>query len=115
MIKLPEHVQSASFKEHHLSPCLSFSPIARYPCRPRYFGKDAMVCVCNANYCDTVDPVLLPPVGQYLKYVTTKAGQRLEPSLGTFRLNHTQSGSASRLYRLPTGWGSPAEEPQPLT
>ncbi|KAJ6626111.1 hypothetical protein lerEdw1_014762 [Lerista edwardsae] len=66
---------------------------ASRPCIPKYFRKNAMVCVCNATYCDTMDPVLLPPVGHYLKYETTKAGQRLEPSTGKFGLNRTQSGS----------------------
>uniref|UniRef100_A0A8B9IBZ2 Glucosylceramidase n=1 Tax=Anser brachyrhynchus TaxID=132585 RepID=A0A8B9IBZ2_9AVES len=30
------------------------------PCSPKYFGRDSMVCVCNATYCDTLDPVVLP-------------------------------------------------------
>ncbi|KAJ6626114.1 hypothetical protein lerEdw1_014760, partial [Lerista edwardsae] len=72
---------------------LSSSPAARYPCKPKYVGKDALLCVCNATYCDTMDPLLLPPVGHYLKYQTTKAGLRLEPSLGRFQLEPTKSGT----------------------
>uniref|UniRef100_A0A670ZPX6 Glucosylceramidase n=1 Tax=Pseudonaja textilis TaxID=8673 RepID=A0A670ZPX6_PSETE len=41
-----------------------------------------MVCVCNATYCDTVDPVSLPDVGYYVKYTTSRDGQRLERSEG---------------------------------
>lgn len=71
---------------------LSFSPLARYPCQPKYVGKDAMLCVCNATYCDTMDPVVFPPVGHYLKYQTTKAGLRLEPGQGRFQLQPTKTG-----------------------
>ncbi|XP_025026952.1 glucosylceramidase-like [Python bivittatus] len=55
---------------------------ASQPCIPKFFGKNAMVCVCNATYCDTLDPVSLPDVGNYLTYTTSLAGQRLERSEG---------------------------------
>lgn len=55
------------------------------PCSPKYFGRDAMVCVCNATYCDTLDPLVLPAVGSYVKYESSKAGKRLERSEGRFQ------------------------------
>ncbi|XP_040982335.1 lysosomal acid glucosylceramidase-like isoform X2 [Aquila chrysaetos chrysaetos] len=55
------------------------------PCSPKYFGRDAMVCVCNATYCDTLDPVVLPALGTYVKYESSKAGKRLERSEGSFQ------------------------------
>ncbi|KAM9368391.1 uncharacterized protein LRP34_011600 [Phaethornis superciliosus] len=55
------------------------------PCSPKYFGRDAMVCVCNATYCDTLDPVILPAPGTYVKYESSKAGKRLERSEGNFQ------------------------------
>ncbi|XP_074895677.1 lysosomal acid glucosylceramidase-like isoform X2 [Buteo buteo] len=55
------------------------------PCSPKYFGRDAMVCVCNATYCDTLDPVVLPAPGTYVKYESSKAGKRLERSEGSFQ------------------------------
>uniref|UniRef100_A0A8C5TML3 Glucosylceramidase n=1 Tax=Malurus cyaneus samueli TaxID=2593467 RepID=A0A8C5TML3_9PASS len=55
------------------------------PCSPKYFGLDAMVCVCNATYCDTVDPLVLPAVGSYVKYESSKSGKRLERSEGRFQ------------------------------
>ncbi|NWH24188.1 GLCM Glucosylceramidase, partial [Grus americana] len=44
-----------------------------------------MVCVCNATYCDTLDPVVLPAPGTYVKYESSKAGKRLERSEGSFQ------------------------------
>ncbi|NXY38589.1 GLCM Glucosylceramidase, partial [Pomatorhinus ruficollis] len=44
-----------------------------------------MVCVCNATYCDTLDPLVLPAVGSYVKYESSKAGKRLERSEGRFQ------------------------------
>uniref|UniRef100_A0A8C5TQ53 Glucosylceramidase n=1 Tax=Malurus cyaneus samueli TaxID=2593467 RepID=A0A8C5TQ53_9PASS len=38
--------------------------------------------VCNATYCDTLDPLVLPAVGSYVKYESSKAGKRLERSEG---------------------------------
>ncbi|XP_025068405.1 glucosylceramidase-like isoform X1 [Alligator sinensis] len=58
-----------------------------WPCSPKYFGKDFMVCECNATYCDTLDPVTLPPVGTFVKYESSKAGKRLERSEGKVQRN----------------------------
>ncbi|XP_072703030.1 lysosomal acid glucosylceramidase isoform X2 [Ciconia boyciana] len=44
-----------------------------------------MVCVCNATYCDTLDPVVLPAPSTYVKYESSKAGKRLERSEGSFQ------------------------------
>ncbi|NXA44228.1 GLCM Glucosylceramidase, partial [Eudromia elegans] len=63
---------------------VSPSPGGR-PCSPKYFGRDAMVCVCNATYCDAPEPPALPPPGAYVKYESTKAGKRLERSQGGFQ------------------------------
>uniref|UniRef100_A0ABM5F3J1 Glucosylceramidase n=1 Tax=Pogona vitticeps TaxID=103695 RepID=A0ABM5F3J1_9SAUR len=54
------------------------------PCEKKYFGRDAMVCVCNRTYCDTQDPVSLPPAGSYVMYESSKSGSRLERSEGSF-------------------------------
>ncbi|XP_070622344.1 lysosomal acid glucosylceramidase-like [Erythrolamprus reginae] len=55
---------------------------ARQPCSPKFLRQNAMVCVCNATYCDTVDPVSLPDVGSFVKYTTSRDGQCLERSEG---------------------------------
>ncbi|NXC43681.1 GLCM Glucosylceramidase, partial [Penelope pileata] len=55
------------------------------PCSPKFFGRDAMVCVCSAAYCDAPGPTVLPAPGAYAKYESSKAGKRLERSEGTFQ------------------------------
>ncbi|XP_054252903.1 lysosomal acid glucosylceramidase-like [Indicator indicator] len=57
------------------------------PCDAKDFGHGSLVCVCSATYCDTLDPVVLPAPGTYLKYESSKAGKRLERSEGRFQHN----------------------------
>lgn len=42
-----------------------------------FVGPDAMVCVCNSTYCDTVDTPQLQ-TNQFQLYTSTKSGQRLQ-------------------------------------
>ncbi|CAM5132289.1 unnamed protein product [Natator depressus] len=56
-----------------------------YPCNAKNFGHNSLVCECNASYCDTLDPVVVPAVGTYAKYESSKAGKRLERSEGRFQ------------------------------
>ncbi|XP_031949674.1 lysosomal acid glucosylceramidase-like isoform X6 [Corvus moneduloides] len=58
---------------------------AARPCIPKDFGHGSLVCVCNATYCDTLDPLVLPAPGSYVKYESSKAGKRLERSEGSFQ------------------------------
>ena len=60
-------------------------PAGARPCSPKFFGRDAMVCVCSAAYCDAVEPVVLPGAGGFVTYESSKAGKRLQRSEGTFR------------------------------
>ncbi|XP_062821277.1 lysosomal acid glucosylceramidase [Anolis carolinensis] len=73
---------------------LSFlsSLIASRPCAPRFLSARAMVCVCNATYCDTMDPVSIPAVGRFVKYESTRAGGRLERSEGVIQPSTSGSG-----------------------
>ncbi|XP_032060311.1 lysosomal acid glucosylceramidase-like isoform X1 [Aythya fuligula] len=80
------------------------------PCSPKYFGRDSMVCVCNATYCDTLDPVVLPAPGTYVKYESSKAGKRLERSEGSFQRSLRAPGllltlNISALYQHVKGFG----------
>ncbi|XP_075032405.1 lysosomal acid glucosylceramidase-like [Calonectris borealis] len=80
------------------------------PCSPKYFGRDAIVCVCNATYCDTLDPVVLPAPGTYVKYESSKAGKRLERSEGSFQRSLRAPGllltlNVSTLYQHVKGFG----------
>uniref|UniRef100_A0A8D2NU41 Glucosylceramidase n=2 Tax=Passeriformes TaxID=9126 RepID=A0A8D2NU41_ZOSLA len=56
------------------------------PCDAKDFGHGSLVCACSATYCDTLDPLVLPAPGSYVKYESSKAGKRLERSEGNFHL-----------------------------
>ncbi|NXT25831.1 GLCM Glucosylceramidase, partial [Syrrhaptes paradoxus] len=57
------------------------------PCNGKDFGHGSVVCACSAAYCDTLDPVVLPAPGAFVRYESSKAGKRLERSEGTFQHN----------------------------
>nr|CAD7575985.1 unnamed protein product [Timema californicum] len=54
-------------------------------CVGRDYGASSIVCVCNATYCDSLEPIDEERIsgGNYLNYVSSKAGLRLEPNTGT--------------------------------
>lgn len=58
------------------------------PCSYRSFGYSSYVCVCNATYCDTVEPNL-PLKSGYAVYTSTKDGQRLDKTQGKFEFSAT--------------------------
>ncbi|XP_053907084.1 lysosomal acid glucosylceramidase [Cuculus canorus] len=80
------------------------------PCDAKDFGHGSLVCACSAAYCDTLDPVVLPPLGTYIKYESSKAGKRLERSQGSFQRNaktpdfHLTLNAAQR-YQKVKGFG----------
>ncbi|XP_074422506.1 lysosomal acid glucosylceramidase-like [Larus michahellis] len=80
------------------------------PCDAKDFGHGSLVCACSATYCDTLDPVVLPAPGTYVKYESSKAGKRLERSEGTFQHNaetpdfHLTLDTAQR-YQKVKGFG----------
>lgn len=57
-----------------------------------------MVCVCNATYCDSLDPLTLPAPGTFTRYESTRSGRRMEPSLGTIQANQTGTGNHYTLH-----------------
>ncbi|XP_078390176.1 lysosomal acid glucosylceramidase isoform X1 [Cetorhinus maximus] len=76
-----------------LLPLWTFLPVtAGKPCAAQSFGGTSVVCVCNATYCDTIDPLVLPEKGYYLLYETSKAGKRLESKTGKILTNTKQQG-----------------------
>ncbi|XP_027726595.1 lysosomal acid glucosylceramidase isoform X2 [Vombatus ursinus] len=62
------------------------------PCVPQSFGYSSVVCVCNATYCDSLDPVILPESGTFSRYESTRSGRRLELSSGSIQSNWTGTG-----------------------
>lgn len=61
------------------------------PCVERDFGKGSFVCVCNATYCDSVEPNIPLQRGQFAFYHSSKTSDRLKKSDGIFidYANHT--------------------------
>ncbi|XP_017583381.1 PREDICTED: glucosylceramidase isoform X2 [Corvus brachyrhynchos] len=80
------------------------------PCDAKDFGHGSLVCACSAMYCDTLDPLVLPAPGSYVKYESSKAGKRLERSEGSFQHNaktpdfHLTLDTAQR-YQKVKGFG----------
>ena len=80
-------------------------PAGGRPCSAKDFGHGSLVCVCSAAYCDTVEPVVLPSAGSFVKYESTKAGKRLQRSEGSFQRNAPSSGIAAGVIGDPSGLG----------
>ncbi|XP_021368605.1 glucosylceramidase-like [Mizuhopecten yessoensis] len=59
-------------------------------CSPRYFGHGSVVCVCNATYCDTVEPNTRLPRQTFARYQSTQAGDRFKKSTGKFDPMHIE-------------------------
>lgn len=49
----------------------------------RTFDYEA-VCVCNATHCDTIDPIVEVPQGQYVSYTSNLEGLRFEREVENF-------------------------------
>ena len=67
--------------------CLSCSTsgTAAVPCWGRNFPKSSsLVCVCNATYCDTVEPETSLNPGSYAVYSTSKSGSRFVETVHNF-------------------------------
>uniref|UniRef100_A0A8C5TPF7 Glucosylceramidase n=1 Tax=Malurus cyaneus samueli TaxID=2593467 RepID=A0A8C5TPF7_9PASS len=71
------------------------------PCDAKDFGHGSLVCACSATYCDTLDPLVLPAPGSYVKYESSKAGKRLERSEGRFQSDAKAPGIEYNLVRVP--------------
>ncbi|XP_062848589.1 lysosomal acid glucosylceramidase [Trichomycterus rosablanca] len=69
-------------------------------CNARSFGQSSVVCECNATHCDSVGRVSLPAVGQFLSFLSSRAGSRLQREQGQVQRNST--GAALRLTLVPT-------------
>lgn len=61
-------------------------------CISRNFGYDSVVCECNSTYCDSVGPTVLPPLGQFSSYLTSRDGHRLDASWGHVQVNSSGTG-----------------------
>ncbi|CAG2055696.1 unnamed protein product [Timema podura] len=64
-------------------------------CIVRDYGSTSIVCVCNATYCDSLDPISDESItsGSFIHYSSTQSGQRLQPNKGVFSNNLPASDS----------------------
>lgn len=70
-----------------LSYNLSFTVIPNVfsgKCVPVTVRGDRKICVCNDDYCDTIEPVKKIEQGQFLRYTSDKSGLRFEQESGKF-------------------------------
>lgn len=77
-----------------------------------------MVCVCNATYCDSLDPLALPAPGTFARYESTRSGRRMELSLGPIRATRTGAGDPPRRRAPPAKsnlWFASPPRPRVLT
>nr|CAI5838242.1 unnamed protein product [Callosobruchus analis] len=54
-----------------------FNKTLTQECLSRDYGHGSIICVCNAEHCDTIDPVTPVEKSSYVIYTTNKAGLRL--------------------------------------
>lgn len=71
-------------------------------CSAKNFGHGSLVCECGADYCDTLEPVSLPPPGSFVKYESNKAGRRMEHSFGRLQNDSAEKGGLRRSLALLT-------------
>ena len=67
----------------------------RFECIKRVYDdhKDSsFVCVCNATYCDTIEPIDSLDSDQFQEYVTSKAMHRLTKFKRNFQVVHFEFG-----------------------
>lgn len=62
---------------------VGFVAVESSACVQRSVGPDAIVCVCNSTYCDTIDNSQLL-ANQFHLYISTKSGQRLQRITANF-------------------------------
>jgi hypothetical protein len=66
------------------------SVLARDPCVHRDFGNGATVCVCNATYCDDLEPIKKTTKGVITLFETSKKGDRFKESALKFGDTHSE-------------------------
>nr|CAD7398133.1 unnamed protein product [Timema poppensis] len=82
---LPSTQRGPGLNSRHGLRLYSVGIIQARQCVGRDYGASSIVCVCNATYCDSLEPIDEERIsgGNYLNYVSSKAGLRLEPNTGT--------------------------------
>ncbi|XP_031788436.1 lysosomal acid glucosylceramidase [Nasonia vitripennis] len=78
-------------------------------CKPVNFGSDSIVCECNSTYCDNYPDPKPPSEGEFIWYVTSKSGQRLNRTDGKIdsrpKNGLTVRIDSNKLYQNMEGFG----------
>lgn len=78
------------------------------PCKSRTIADGKIVCVCDANYCDTIETPEIPPEGNYIVFTSNKEGLRFEKSGGSFNNSSAAANikiNVSKTYQTIEGFG----------
>uniref|UniRef100_A0A8C9H5C1 Glucosylceramidase n=1 Tax=Piliocolobus tephrosceles TaxID=591936 RepID=A0A8C9H5C1_9PRIM len=94
-------IMAASFTGLLLLQAVSWASGRWRPCIPKSFSYNLVVCVCNATYCDSLDPLTFPALGTFSRYETTRSGRRMKLSTGTIQANRTGTGIGYNIIRVP--------------
>ncbi|KAI4467328.1 glucosylceramidase [Holotrichia oblita] len=77
-------------------------------CLHRDFGYTGTVCVCNAEHCDTIDPITEVPSYQYISYTSNLEGLRFQREVGEFSSTENSKADVidrSKRYQEIVGFG----------
>lgn len=69
----------------------------RKPCRPMQ-TEQGIVCVCDEEYCDTLDVPLPKSSSEYILVTSSKAGHRFSYEKGNLRKPSNKNGGASSVH-----------------
>ncbi len=90
---------------------LAATAASRRGCVPQN-AKHGLVCVCNATYCDDIEPVGSVPLGSAAVYASSEAGDRLERTERKSDASKSQSSprtitfNVSQTYQTIKGFGN---------
>ncbi|CAG2120872.1 unnamed protein product, partial [Medioppia subpectinata] len=73
---------------------------ARKPCAKRDAGGGNFICVCNATYCDDLDPLKKTPKGVVTVFETSRDGDRLQESQLKFGQNTVSNANVKQTITL---------------
>lgn len=65
-------------------------------CPPRK-GVDTDYRICNEKCCDECEDLLLLDDGQFVQYVTSKSGKRLQSTIGSLNQGNIKYGNKNLL------------------
>src|SRR5882724_1992584 len=79
----------------------NFIAHSRQPCTKKDFnGKRDIACVCNAQHCDTLDPLKKTPTGVVTVFESSQSGDRFAETALKFGDNHKDNAKQSQTLTI---------------